>query len=143
MSLSNSRLSYQDCYDLLDRALDADRGICVTVPDKSAANYLRMRIHHARTIDREENRKTYPDPDQPLHGRSPYDILVLRIDGDDDEGKLYLDKQKVEILGIEDIPVDAQIEYTPQLRLEGPKSEALPEVEIINPTPPVPTIRRR
>lgn len=142
MSLSNSRLSYSDCYDLLDRALEEDRGICVTLPSRSAANYLRMRIHHARTIDREENRKTYPDPDAPLHGRSSYDILVLRIEGDDEEGKLYLDKQKVEILAIDSIPADHQMVYTPVKLIEGPRPEPLDEVEIINPPKPV-GIRRR
>ena len=140
MSLSNSRLSYTDCYTLLDRALDEPRGIRIEVSDLPAANYLRMRIHHARTIDRQENKVTYPDKDHPLHGRSPYDILVARIEGDGDQGLLYLDKQKVEILGIEPIPADYQVEFKPVRMIEGPKAE--PEIEIIEP-PSRPRVMRR
>jgi hypothetical protein len=139
MSLSNSRLSYTDCFALLDRALDEDRGIRIEVADLPAANYLRMRIHHARTIDRQENKVTYPDKDHPLHGRSPYDILVARIEGNG-VGVLYLDKQKVEILGVEPIPADYQVEFKPVRMIEGPKAE--PEVEILAP-PSRPRVMRR
>jgi hypothetical protein len=34
----------------------------------------------ARSIDRAENRVTYADPAEALHGRSIYDIFVIRID---------------------------------------------------------------
>jgi hypothetical protein len=142
MSLSNSRLAYEDCYKLLDQALDEDRGIRIEVNDLAAANYLRMRIHHARTIDRQENKVTYPDKDHPLHGRSPYDILIARIEGDGDTGMLYLDKQKVVILGVEPIPADFQVEFKSVRLIEGPQPEPQGTVEIIEP-PSRPQIRRR
>lgn len=140
MSLSNSRLAYNDCFDLLDRALDDPRGIRVELADENSAVYLRMRIHHARSIDRADNEKTY-EPDHPLHGRSPYDILVCRIDSASDPVWLYLDKQKVEIGRIEPIPEGTLIEHRPMLQLEGPKpvvGEALSSV----PTPAL-VLRRR
>ena len=34
MSLSNSRMSYLDCFDLLDKALDEPRGIRVELADE-------------------------------------------------------------------------------------------------------------
>lgn len=112
MSLNNSRRSYDDCFVLFDRALEADRGIRVEVPDSDAATYLRMRMHHARTIDRRENKTTYPDPAEALHGRSVYDIFVIRIE-DGEPAWVYLDKQKVEIGRVEEIPADYRIETMP------------------------------
>lgn len=149
MSLSNSRLAYGDCYELLDRALDEPRGLRIEVRDENAATYLRLRIHHARTIDRQENKVTYADPDHPLHGRSPYDIFVCRIEVSNGSTWLWLDRQKVEIGRVESIPVEAQIEYHPtETRLlEGPKGEvemiADADVEIIEPKQVQPRIRRR
>ena len=140
MSLSNSRLSYTDCFDLLDRALDESRGLRIEVPDLNAANYLRMRIHHARQIDRNENKITYADPDAPLHGRSPYDILVVRIEATNGSGWVYLDKQKVDIISVEAIPDDHQIEYSPMKLIEPPKP--LPPVDLPI-VAPIPGIRRR
>jgi len=110
MSLSNSRLAYTDCYELLDKALDEPRGIRVEVPDLNAATYLRMRIQHARAINRAENEKTFPDPADPLHGRSVYDIFVVRIEDAGDHAWVYLDKQKVELGKVESIPEGHQIE---------------------------------
>jgi hypothetical protein len=121
MSLSNSRLSYVDCFDLLNRALDEPRGIRVEVPSLDAAIYLRMRIHHARQIDRNENRSIYPDPGHYLHGRSIYDIFVIRVESGP-PAWLYLDKQKVEIGRVESIP-ETKVLEAPQalLMIEGPK----------------------
>ena len=93
----------------IDRALDDPRGIRVELRGVDSATHLRMRIHQARQIDRRENATTYSEPDHPLHGRSPYDCLTLRID----PGPpcwLYLDKIKVEIGRVETIPEDYQIE---------------------------------
>lgn len=122
MSLSTSRGAYRDCFALLDRALDDTRGIRVELRDPAVATYLRLRVHQARQIDRAENLTTYPEPDHPLHGRSPYDCLTLRID----EGPpcwLYLDKIHVEVRRIEPIPEDYQIAAPKApLLIEGPKS---------------------
>lgn len=132
MSLSTSKLSYTDCYALLDRALEEPRGIRVEVPFLSAAVHLRMRIHQARQLDRAENAKTYADPTHPLHGRSPYDIFTCRIDAGP-PCWLYLDRERVQIGAIESIPEDYQIEPpkplpTPMLMIEGPKAEAQPTI---------------
>lgn len=124
MSLSNSRAAYLDAYVLLDKALEEPRGLRVEIIEgRGAANHFRMRIHQARQIDRNENAKTYPDPNHHLHGRSPYDLLVCRIESGPAGTWLYLDKQKVEIGVVESIPEGyriegpeptLQIEYQPQ-----------------------------
>lgn len=122
MSLSNSRLSYTDCYTLFDTALDEPRGIRVEVASIGAATYLRLRLHHARQINRAENKATYPDPGEPLHARSIYDIFVVRIEEDATGAWVYLDKQKVEIGRIESIEETKQIGAEPaMLQIEGPK----------------------
>ncbi len=145
MSLSNSRLAYDDCFKLLDAALDEPRGIRVEVASSNDATYLRMRIHHARTIDRRENAATYIEKDHPLHGRSPYDILVVRIEDDHEGSWLYLDKQKVEIGRVESIPeTKTLMGPEPMLQIEGPKAE--PEqygLQVDTPPLPVIGIRRR
>lgn len=141
MSLSNSRLAYGDCFELLDKALEETRGIRVEVIDLASANYLRMRIHHARTIDRRDNAITYPDRDHPMHGRSPYDILVVRIEEDSTSGWLYLDKQKVEIGRIEALEETRMIAAPPEVRMiEGPKPEREPMP--VPASTPQPTMRR-
>ena len=140
MSLSNSRLAYGDCFELLDQALEEARGIRIELADENKANYLRMRIHHARQIDRNENKLTYPDLDHPLHGRSPYDILVCRIERETGRAWLHLDKQFVEIGRIEPIPAEAQIEYHQVKMIEGPKP--LPPIDLPI-VASMPGIRRR
>lgn len=129
MSLSTSRHAYLDCLALLDKAMAEPRGIRAEVPTLAAATHLRMRIHQARAIDRNDNAKTY-DPDHPLHGRSPYDILVVRIEETPDRVWLYLDRQQVLIGAIESIPADYQIEPPkPTLRIEyhpTPEAKGIP-----------------
>ena len=142
----NSRNAYLDCYDLLDRALDEPRGIRVQLTEVNDATYLRMRIHHARTIDRSDNKKTYPDLAHPLHDRSPYDALVCRIEEANGSTFLWLDKQKVEILGIEAIPADARIEFTEPKALAPPEPQAEIVIEspvVIEPLKQISHIRRR
>ena len=140
MSLSNSRLAYDDCFKLLDAALDEPRGIRVEVADEDKAGYLRKRIHQARAIDRADNARTYTDRDHPLHGRSPYDILVCRIEPANGHAWLWLDKQKVEIGRIERIEEGAQIAAPePVLMIEGPKIDQV-EIEI---KPQPQQVRRR
>lgn len=136
MSLSTSRHAYLDCYALLDAALADPRGIRAEVSTLAAATHLRMRVHQARTIDRNENAKTYP-ADHHLHGRSPYDILVCRVEETPtDHAWIYLDRLQVNILTIEPIPEGHLIEAPkPMLQIEHH-----PEPIAVAPTP---TIRRR
>ena len=137
MSLSNSRHAYLDCFALLDRAIDDPRGIRAEVPSLANAIRLRLRIHQARSIDRLDNARTYA-PDHPMHGRSPYDILVCRVEDAGDRAWVYLDKVQVQIGAIESIPED----WAPVQMVEAPKPRLQIEYKP-EPAQAEPTIRRR
>ena len=78
MVTSNSRFSYSDCFDLMDKALADAKGIRVRFASESAARHFRMRMHTARRLDRSDNLLTYPEGEA-MHGRSPYDPLIVRL----------------------------------------------------------------
>lgn len=92
MPTSNSRLAFGDCYEILNMAMDDDQGARVKVPSLGDATHLRTRLHTARRIDREENAKTYEDKEHPMHGRSMYDKIVVRIKQLNGSVYLYLEK---------------------------------------------------
>ena len=120
MSVSTSRLAYTDCYKVLDQALTDEVGARVRMSDMDKANYLRMRLNQARSIDRKDNCQLY-DEDHPLYGRSVYDVLIFRLRQIDDEAWVY----------VEHIGLDlGEIEPLSQLELEGPD-----EVLAIEPPP--------
>jgi len=78
VSLSTSRLAYTDCFEALDRALEDEKGVRVKATDEGQANHLRMRMHQARKIDRQDNCAIYEEG-APLYARSVYDPLTLKI----------------------------------------------------------------
>lgn len=135
MSASTSRLSYQDAYDILDRAVANEKGIRVHVPDFGAGNNLRLRLHQARKIDREDNRDTYPE-DHKLHGRSVYDPLVARLKQGHGKWWLYLEKMSAESLTIEPLGEENVITETTDghLREAGPESGGEPRSEAVEET---------
>lgn len=112
MTTSTSRAAYTDCYALLDRALDRPAGIriaCGPEADPSAlgtANQLRVRLHTARSMDRMEARKVYP-PDDPAHGISVYDILVVKIKQAEEQWWVYIEPRGL-VRQVEDIPRAAE-----------------------------------
>lgn len=129
MSISTSRGSYRDCYEYYDQALEQDRGIRIQVANYDYACHLRQRLHMARKIRREDNCEIYPEPDHPMHGASPYDHVVVKINTDPD-GKTYVLLEKIvmltrieplpledDMLALED-PTPRQIEHDPPKMLE-------------------------
>lgn len=104
MTLSQSRFAYNDCYEVMNKAIDDPKGIRVRVDDYNAGIHLRMRIHQARSIDRDDNRKTYAN-DHPMYGRSPYDRLIVRAPVEDIDGNWWvrLDKPEANIYEIESL----------------------------------------
>ncbi len=97
MSISTSRASYLDCYAYYDQALEEERGIRIQVQSYDYACHLRQRLHMARKIRREDNAEIYPDADHPMHGASPYDIVVVKIKTEDD-GKVFVILEKIMLL---------------------------------------------
>lgn len=78
MVASNSRFSYSDCYELMDQAIADPKGIRIKFATQEEAWHFRIRLHTARRIDRTENMDTFP-LGHPMHGRSAYDPLTMRI----------------------------------------------------------------
>lgn len=95
MSISTSRLSYADCYELMDRAVADAKGVRIFIGSEDKATHFRMRCHTARQINRRDNEKIYP-VGQPMHGASPYDALTFRI-REDDEGQYWVYAEKSEL----------------------------------------------
>lgn len=111
MSTSTSRFAYQDCYDVLDRALEDDRGVRVKVKTLGDGTNFRVRIHTARRIDRDENRVLYPEQDHPMHGRSVYDPLVVKLATVNGAHYVYIEKREViigEVEGLSEVD-DAEV----------------------------------
>lgn len=87
MSVSKSRLAYDDCFIVMDKALELN-GVRVEFAERGKATYFRMRLNSARDIDRQENRVTY-DTAHLMHGRSVYDTLIFRVK-EDTEGSFWV-----------------------------------------------------
>lgn len=87
MSLPKSRQSYLDCYRFLDAALNDRGGARIKAVDVNNAYFIRMRIHQARQLNRDDNKRLYAE-DHPMYGSSPYDRLVIRIK--DEDGNVYI-----------------------------------------------------
>lgn len=123
MSLPTSALAYHDCQELLERAKDDLVGIRVRQPSEDAANYLRMRIHQCRVINRRDNGQTYPKG-HPLHYRSEWDDIVCRYETDDSgQVWLYLQRHQSKIDLAEPLSglSPEYVEHQPQQALPAPE----------------------
>lgn len=74
MPTSQSREAYEDCYVLLDRAIEAERGIGASFSDRGEAYHFRVRLNAARQLDRDLQREVDPN-----NGKSDYDVLTFRV----------------------------------------------------------------
>lgn len=101
MPTSSSRFSYSDCLEIFDRALASERGVRLRFPDKGAARQYRMRLNKARSLHREDNAETY-DAEHPLHGRSEYDIFIIKVKQNGEGWEVLLEKNDVNMV-IEDL----------------------------------------
>jgi hypothetical protein len=89
MPVSQSALSYADCYQFLDAAVADEKGARVWKGTHKAAAHFRFRCNYARKINRLDNARTY-EKDHPMHGRSEYDRVYLTIRQDqNDEWWVY------------------------------------------------------
>ena len=94
MTLPDSHMSFQAEFEILDRGLDSDKGVRLSMIDRSQAYTYRHRLNHARNLDRRKNMETY-EKGSPLYGRSEYDKLVMRIRQDTEDGWwLYVEKNE-------------------------------------------------
>lgn len=146
MSLPTSLLAYADCIEAFDKCLEAASGmIRLKMPDYGAANFFRMRLHNARSLDRRRNREIYSaQPDHPMFGCSPYDPITAKVRHTDDSWWVYLKKISIDGIVIEEVtelpPSERQLAIadTPRLQITVQRSDgAALEGEVL------PPIRRR
>jgi len=78
MSVIESRIGYEDCYEVMDKALDAKDGIRIGFANYGEAHYFRQRMNKARLLDRRFNKERY-EPNHIKHGKSEYDALWFRL----------------------------------------------------------------
>ena len=93
MTISTSVLSYDDCYEVFERALASESGIRVEFDQAGTAQHYVMRLHQARQLRRNQNAEVYSDPDHPMHGKSDYDLL--RCSKRKVEGKFFVYLEKL------------------------------------------------
>lgn len=126
MPTSNSRLAFEDCFEILDIASEDNNGARVQVPAHSDAMQLRTRLHVARRIDRDENAKTY-DKDHPLHGKSIYDRLVVRLKTLGDDHFVYVERvqRPTKIEPLSEVEAPALEPPRPMKLLEPPAKEVI------------------
>ena len=98
MTISTSPKAFEDCYTLLQQALDSPNGIRQGFPSSGLARHQVSRLNRARNNQREQNREIYP-PDHPSHGTSPYDTLVIRTPRKVD-GKWYIHIEPRTVSGV-------------------------------------------
>lgn len=136
MSLSTSRFAYADCYDILDTALERTHGARIAQPSESDCIFLRMRIHQARKIERDENAKTY-ERGHPMHGRSMYDRLVVRVREEDSRWYVYVEHGGVDTDAIEPLgePLLGEPRPTPRITPPPPEDDLQAEFTEIEPEP--------
>ncbi len=95
MPTSLSREAYDDCYDLLDRAVSVERGMGASFSSRGEAYHFRVRLNAARQLDRDLQREVTPN------GKSDYDCLTFRIREGVADGKwwVFMERQ----VGPEDV----------------------------------------
>ena len=102
MVTSTSRLAYSDCFDLMDKAIADPKGIKVKFAKGEDAWHFRIRLHTARKIDRIDNKEVY-EQGHPMHGRSVYDQLTMRIRKAEDHVWLRLERIDARVFEIESL----------------------------------------
>lgn len=86
MSFTKAPIAYEDIRPVLDRALDAEKGIRLSFERRSEAVRWVTRANHFRTYHRSQSRIMFPDANDPRHHQCIYDKLVIRRPFDAPEG---------------------------------------------------------
>lgn len=144
MAISNSRFSYGDCYDLMDKAIADPKGIRIKFGSYGDALHFRLRLHTARRIDRKDNLEVFA-ADHAMHGKSAYDPLIMRLKENAD-GTTWLRLEKVdarefEVESLSEDDAEPELEFKVEPKpIYRPPAPAV-EVRPIRPRPDV--LKRR
>jgi hypothetical protein len=88
--MTETIVDFTGCFEDLETALADPKGIRIPFEHRGDAIQYRLKLHKARRKDRHENREL--DFDHPLHGRSIYDRLVMRINVVKGRTYLYIEQ---------------------------------------------------
>lgn len=80
MPLSNNIAHYEDIRPYLDRALNAESGLRITLASHGQAVNLRQRLYKLRQLERIANLEVYPIGDE-RRGTSSWDHLIIDVSG--------------------------------------------------------------
>ncbi len=83
MGSSNSILAYARERDILERALESERGLRLRYESEREAVYFIHRCNKFRVLDRKRNAVIYSEPAHEMHMASVFDRLQLKRDRDD------------------------------------------------------------
>lgn len=123
MGMSNSRLAFSDCYDLMEKAIADPKGIRIKFLSRDDAWHYRLRLHNARQIDRKDNLEIYEEG-HTMHGKSPYDVLIMRIEEATNGAVGWW--LKLEKLSIDDLEIESLSEVKAEIPLPRPPTSPLP-----------------
>ncbi len=100
--MAESAESLSQVYELMDKALEAKKGIKIQLETPGDVWKLRHRCYAARLAERKAA-KTVNKPEDPLYGKSVYD--VLRFDIDETNNTLIILNKGTELkaMGIEGV----------------------------------------
>ena len=96
MPLPSDPAYYADCFDLFAKALSAPHGVQKVCMSWDEAYQFRQRLHKARALSRELNRKAFVNTD-PRHHTSEYYGVVARIVFDEKRSVWLLRLEKREL----------------------------------------------
>lgn len=103
MSANASLYAYEDCYELLDRALEATTGVRAKARDQGEAYQFKTRLHQARKLSRLQAMQVHPDPSHPEHGKSVYDDLVVSLKQEGNDWWIYISRRRAPLV-VEELP---------------------------------------
>ena len=92
MTVTDARLAYRDCYEVMQKALDDPKGARIEFPSKGEAINYRLRLNKARALDRRLNREAYP-LDHHMSGQSEFDVLRMKVIQAEETFFVYLEHQ--------------------------------------------------
>ena len=100
MSLPDRIAAYEDCLRVYEGS-----PCRVAFATFGEAKYFCMRMHKARSLEREDAQRLYPK-DDPRWGRSQYDKFVVNHPVEDESGEwwVYIREHGANIIAIEPIP---------------------------------------
>lgn len=79
MPMPKDKHRFPEILDLLQRALEAPRGIAVQYPEGRRAYTARMKMYAKIKDSRQQSKEMFPH-DDPRWGLTPYDCLSIRMD---------------------------------------------------------------